>query len=164
MKKSSIIAVIFLVGVAALLFMGDSESEQTTVSKTGGTEMVEQNIASDSEAQPEKKWCQWIADSDVVVQVAVPESYGSPIALQAGFSYSAPNSTVRNIRIARMARKECEYRAGFNFDELEKIKKAEIAVWDTDHNNRVPLVDEPVEVLLTDGIPDRGTHITVTLQ
>lgn len=115
------------------------------------------------EKKPEDKLCGWIDGMSVIIKINLPEGYKESSAFESGIEfYSETNG--EKARLARIARQACDYRVGFEEAELQGIKQGIVAVWGFDDNQRKEIVDSPVTLTFTDGVPDQGKIVEVTLK
>lgn len=116
------------------------------------------------EEKKEDKLCGWIDESDVIIQVKLPDDTKGPTSYIAGFLHSIDGSATARANLSRIARRQCDYRVGFTVDELKEITGAEVYVAGFDDDERKKLENEPVNVTFTEGTPDGGSVIMVNVQ
>jgi len=119
-----------------------------------GTTNENSNVA----ASDTNKVCAWVDNSDVIIKLNFADGVEKDSSYEAGFYLSSINL------FARLARKECDYRTGFSYEELKGKGAVQVGVRGYTDSNRRQLANEPISVVIgADGHPDIGSAIEVTV-
>ncbi|MFA6042267.1 MAG: hypothetical protein WCV85_02920 [Patescibacteria group bacterium] len=149
----------------ALLLSGcTSGSTTNTTNTTGVVNTINQAVATANEnsnasvASDTDKVCGWVNKSDVIMKLNFADGVAKDTSYEAGFYLSEINL------FARLARKECDYRTGFSYEELKGKGAVQLGVRGYTDSNRRQLANEPLSVVIgADGHPNIGSAIEVTV-
>ena len=144
----------------ALLLSGCTSDSATNTTGAGNTTNQAVATANENtnagEASDRDKMCSWVDDSDVIITLNFADGVEKDGSYEAGFYLSEINL------FARLARKECDYRTGFSYEELKGKGAVQMGVRGYTDSNRRQLANEPISVVIgADGHPDIGSAIEV---
>jgi hypothetical protein len=107
--------------------------------------------------------CDWIDKSDVIIKVKIPEGMTPDTSYETGFVYSKPDKPSLELKLARVARSQCEYRVGFNKSDFKNIANATIAVWTYTGTVRQKISGDPIKVDFVNNLPSFGKNLDIEL-
>ena len=108
------------------------------------------------------KMCDWIDKSEVIVKLNfAPEIVTKDTSYELGFVYSKPDKPQLELKLARVARSQCDYRVGFNKSDFNNIAHANLAAWTYNGTVRQTLKGDPILVNFIDNLPNLGKQIEV---
>jgi len=110
----------------------------------------------------ENKMCDWVDKSDVIIKLNFEEGIVKDTSYEAGFIYKKGPNMIE-LKLARLARSQCDYRVGFNKTDFKDLKAATIGVWTYNGTNRQKIKGEPIAVNFSDQMPDFGKNIEVEI-
>lgn len=108
------------------------------------------------------KMCDWIDKSEMVVKLNfAPDIVVKDTSYELGFVYSKPDKPQLELKLARIARSQCDYRVGFNKSDFINIAHANLAAWTYNGTIRQKLKGDPISVDFVDNLPNLGKLIEV---
>ncbi|MFA6602571.1 MAG: hypothetical protein WCT01_02085 [Candidatus Shapirobacteria bacterium] len=108
----------------------------------------------------ENKMCSWIDSSEVILKLKFEEGVVKDTSYETGFIYKKGPNMVE-MKLARLARDQCDYRVGYNKSDFEGIKGATIGVWTFNGTIQQKIKGAPITVQFIDGMPDFGKNLEV---
>lgn len=103
-----------------------------------------------------EKLCGWIDKSDIIIELSFADGVQKDTSYETGFYYSPIMSNMK------LARRDCDYRTGFNFSEMKNKGAVEVGVRGYSDNVRRKLEGEPHSVVFDkDGKPNIALPIKV---
>ncbi len=166
MKNKSILVVL---GIVFLIVIGGSVVNKNNRNNSNLTPTLNPTIepisTSDinldqppTELPQEDKLCGWVNESDIIIKLNFADGVIKDTSYETGFML---NSTTRT---ARLARSGCDYRTGFNFEEMINKGVVQVAVWGYTDSNRRQLANEPINITFDEnGRPNVEGIIEVTV-
>jgi hypothetical protein len=161
-KNTKIIFAIALVAIVLVVGIILLSSGKNSVKKNKATN--EQSVKTENTApiQPEKKenkLCDWIDKSDIIIKLNFAEGIEKDTSYEAGFYFSPTFFS------ARLARRDCDYRTGFNYSEFKEKGSAQVGARRYTDSRRRQLENEPISVVFDEnGHPDIGSYIEITVK
>lgn len=132
------------------------ETEQVSTENNLTVSSTPTNGSVTPEQKKENKLCDWIDESDVIIKLNFVPGVVKDTSYEAGFYFSPIYFN------GRLARKDCDYRTGLNFEELKGKGAVQVGVRGYTDSRRRQLENEPISVVLdAEGKPDVGTYIEV---
>ncbi len=124
----------------------------TTPTVTGKTNLGQPtNLANQKE-----KLCGWVDKSDIIIELSFADGLALDTSYETGFYFSPIMSTMR------LARKDCDYRVGFSYEEMKNKGAIQVGVRGYSDNVRRQLEDEPINVVFdAEGKPSIDSPIKV---
>jgi hypothetical protein len=157
MKKIYLLAIL----ITSTLLGGCDKKEiiitPTQSPSVAPTTVIQETVAPTKE---ENKMCDWVDKSDVIIKLNFEEGIVKDTSYEAGFIYKKGPNMIE-LRLARLARSQCDYRVGFNKSDFKDLKAATIGVWTYNGTNRQKIKNEPIMVDFSDQMPDFGKNIEV---
>ncbi len=139
----------------------ESKESEGTVTPTSAVNQEQPTLINTPTVEPtkaENKLCDWVDKSDIIIKVKFTEGVVKDGAYETGFYFDSITSTMR------LARKDCDYRTGFSFEELKKAGETEVGVRGYSDSKRRSIVGEPISVNFNEkGEPSIGNYIEVTI-
>ncbi|MFA6392198.1 MAG: hypothetical protein WCW66_05660 [Patescibacteria group bacterium] len=156
-KKYFSLISILLVAFFATGCTKKTEQVQNQNINVNAVSVLNENVNTDTETDKDKL-CGWVDESDVIIKVNFADGVVKDASYEVGF-YSSP--IISKMRVARSG---CDYRTGFNYEELENDGAVQMGVRGYTDSVRRQIVGEPISVILgADGKPDIGSYIEVTI-
>lgn len=150
-----------------------SNIEQTNTETNNQNQ--EPTTTEETTTKKSNKMCDWIDDSDLIIQLDLPEEFAlyektnSSPSYNTGFLFRS--SYGDQARLMRLARKGCDYRVGFSkedFRELNMAPNSNLTIAaESGSQEHFSYENWPIEMnfdgegMPTDGIPEEGKTIVI---
>jgi len=171
MAKNKILIAFAVIAVIVIGLVWASNSTDEVIENNSQSSVTDESskeqTSTSSEEKTESTICQKIDDSDVVVQLNLPEEYAHykdanifP-SYETGFMFKSSYGDVASSR--RLAKKDCNYRVGFNkddFDQLNLNPNYPLVVFAyKDASNDFTYQNEPLKISIgANGLPEQGSE------
>lgn len=160
-----------LILISVFLLAGCKSAPNNTEQASTENNAQNKEINTKEEAPTEKtnKMCDWVDESDVIIQLILPEEYANAISYEAGFLFES--SYGDNARLMRLARKNCDYRVGFSKEDFLNINMSAnspfVIAAENDVSSHFSYEGWPINInfdengTITDGMPEEGKTIII---